>query len=87
MTEPVRQLFAPTQPGPGLEDLGPGFVETARLISAICATRILLMITTITGSGIWGWATYAPTSDRLYVAVAFSVVFVLPQVLLYWKRG
>ena len=43
MTE-VRQLFADTQPGPVEADIGPTFIETARTISQICATRMLLMV-------------------------------------------
>lgn len=83
----VRALFAEKQPGPELGDLGPTFVETARTISKICATRALLLISVLTGAGIWGFSVYAPTTDRLYAAIAFSLVFVLPQVALYYKRG
>lgn len=86
MTE-VRKLFAETQPGPAVEDVGPTFIEVARSISAICATRILLMIAVVTGAGIWAFTTWSPSQDRLWVAVAFSLVFVLPQVALFWKRG
>lgn len=86
MTE-VRQLFADTQPGPASTDITPDYIAMARNIAAVCATRMLLMIAVATGSIIWIWATYQPTQDRLYVAVAFSLVFVLPQVLLYYRRG
>lgn len=86
MTEPTP-LFAPVQPGPSEEHIGPVFVETARAVAAICATRILLLIAVLTGSGIWLWTVADPTRDRLYAAVAFSVVFVIPQVSLYWRRG
>lgn len=86
MTE-VSQLFADRQPGPEPEVIGPTFVDTARAIAAICATRVLLLITVLTGSAIWLWTTLDPAHDRLYVAVAFSVVFVIPQVLLFWRRG
>ena len=87
MTEQVRQLFHATQPGPAVEDIGPTYIETARAIAAICATRILLMIAVLTGAAIWAFTTWEPTQERLWVAIAFSVVFVLPQVTLYWKRG
>jgi hypothetical protein len=83
----VSNLFADRQPGPDAEDIGPSFVETARAVASICATRMLLMITVLTGSAIWVWTVYDPTRDRLFAAIAFSVVFVLPQVALYWKRG
>lgn len=86
MTEPTK-LFHDIQPGPGPGDIDAGFVETARAISAICATRMLLMIAVITGSLIWGYTIFDPARDRLYAAIAFSLVFVLPQVSLYWKRG
>ena len=87
MPEQVRQLFAETQPGPRADEVGPTFIDTARAISQICATRMLLMIAVVTGSLIWAWTIYDPQRDRLYAAVAFSIVFVLPQVALYWKRG
>lgn len=87
MTEPVRHLFADKQPGPAEADLGPTYVEVARQIAAICATRILLMIAVLTGAAIWCFTVYDPSRDRLYAAIAFSLVFVLPQVALFWKRG
>lgn len=86
MTE-VRALFADKQPGPTEADIGATYIETARAIAAICATRMLLMIAVLTGSGIWTWTVFDPSRDRLYAAIAFSVVFVLPQVALFWKRG
>jgi hypothetical protein len=86
MTEPTP-LFAPYQPGPAEDQIGPSFVETARAIASICATRVLLLITVLTGSSIWVFTVLDPARDRLYAAVAFSVVFVIPQVALYWRRG
>jgi hypothetical protein len=88
MTEPiVHKMFQDTQPGPNDKDVDHGFVQMARYVSKICATRILLMIAVITGSAIWGYTIYDPAQARLYAAIAFSLVFVLPQVALYWKRG
>jgi len=83
----VRTLFADTQPGPPEHDITRDYVAVARAIAGICATRMLLLIAVITGSAIWIWTIYSPERDRLYAAVAFSLVFVLPQVALYWKRG
>jgi hypothetical protein len=86
MTEP-QPLFADKQPGPREEHVGPVFVETARAIAAICAVRMLLLITVITGAVIWSFTVWDPQQPRLYAAVAFSVAFLLPLVLLYWKRA
>jgi hypothetical protein len=86
MTEPTP-LFADRQPGPAEDDIGSSFVDVARAVASICATRILLLITVLTGSAMWLWTTYDPVRDRLFVAVAFSVVFVIPQVALFWRRG
>ena len=83
--EPVRKLFADTQPI-NEEDVQPSFIEMARAIASIAATRMLLLITVLTGSGIWVWTVFDPTHDRLYAAVAFSIVFVMPQVSLYWRK-
>jgi hypothetical protein len=86
MTEPTR-LFADAQPGPAEQQIGPSFVEMARAIASIAATRMLLLITVLTGAAIWVFTCYDPTRDRLFAAIAFSLVFVLPQVGLYWRRG
>ena len=83
----VRPLFADVQPGPTADNINSNFIETARTISQICATRMLLMVAVVTGAAIWIWTTWQPTDERLYVAIAFSLVFVLPQVALFWKRG
>ena len=83
----VRQLFAEQQPGPAVEDIGPTYVETARAIAAICATRMLLMIAVLTGSGIWAWTISDPSRDRLYAAVAFSIVFLGPLTALYARKA
>jgi hypothetical protein len=86
-TPQVRQLFADKQPGPAVEDISATYVETARAIAQICSTRMLLMIAVLTGAGIWGFTIWDPQQSRLYAAIAFSLVFVLPQVALFWKRG
>lgn len=83
----VRPLFSEKQPGPAPEDISVSYVDTARAIAQICATRVLLLIAVLTGAGIWGFTIWSPDPPRLYAAVAFSLVFVLPQVALYWKRG
>lgn len=87
MNPAVTPLFSDTQPGPVADDVSTSYVEMARAVAAICATRILLLISVITGSAIWLYVCYDPTRDRLYAAVAYSLVFVLPQILLYFKKG
>jgi hypothetical protein len=87
MTEPVvRKLFADEQPLDA-DDINPSFVKTARAVAAICATRVLLLIAVLTGAAIWVFTVYDPTRDRLFAAIAFSVVFVIPQTLLYFRKG
>lgn len=85
----VRPLFAAEQPpGPKSEtDVTPGFIEMARAVAAIAATRMLLLIAVLIGAVIWAFTVYDPTRDRLYAAIAFSLVFVLPQVALYLRKG
>lgn len=73
--------------GPPKDAVTREFLATARAISAICATRILLLIAVIAGTGVWGATIYDPSRDRLYAAIAFSLVFVLPQVVLYYRKG
>lgn len=86
MTEPVRKLFADTQPV-NADDVTPEFVATARAVAAIAATRCLLFCTVATGAAIWSYAVWLPTPDRLYAAVSFSLVFMLPQIILYLRKG
>lgn len=83
----MTHLFADRQPGPEQDDVKPAFVEMARAVASIAATRMLLLIAVLTGAAIWMWTIYDPSRDRLYAAVAFSLVFVLPQTLLYFRRG
>ena len=86
MTE-VRQLFTDVQPGPTADNINSNFIETARTVAAICATRALLMIAVLTGAAIWGFTVWDPTQPRLYAAVAFSIVFVGPLAALYMRKG
>jgi hypothetical protein len=86
MTE-VRQLFADAQPGPAAEEVTRDFVEVARRIASICATRLLLLVAVVAGVGVWGVTIWWPTTERLETAVAYSAAFVLPLVVLYWRRG
>jgi hypothetical protein len=83
----VRPLFSDSQPGPTAADIGPAYIDTARAVAAICATRMLLMVAVLTGSAIWAWTIYDPTRDRLYAAVAFSIVFLGPLTALYHRKG
>jgi hypothetical protein len=85
----VQRLFANEQPpGPSEDEhVTTNFVEVARAISKICATRMLLLIAVLTGAGVWAWTIYDPVQLRIVAAVAYSIVFVLPQTLLYWRRG
>lgn len=83
----ARPLFPERQPGPTADDVHSEFVETARAIAKICATRALLLIAVVTGAAIWGFTCWEPERDRLYVAIAFSIVFVLPLAALYYRRG
>ena len=87
MTAEPTRLFADAQPGPGEAHIGPELVATARAIAAICAVRMLLLVAVLTGAGIWSFTVFEPDRDRLYAAIAFSLVFVLPLAALYWRRG
>jgi hypothetical protein len=88
MTNQPTPLFQDRQPGPATDaDVGPSLVEMARAVASIAATRMLLLIAVLTGSAIWLWTIADPSRDRLYAAIAFSIVFVVPQVALFWRRG
>jgi hypothetical protein len=85
MTE-VRPLFVDKQPIEA-ENVTPSLVDMAAAVAAIAATRLLLLITVLTGAATWLWTVYDPQPWRLYAACAFSVVFVGPQILLYFRKG
>lgn len=88
MSESVTQLFAPQQPsGPTEEQVTPELITMVRAVAAIAATRVLLLITVMTGSAIWGLTVYDPTHDRIAGAISFSIVFVIPMIALFWRRG
>jgi hypothetical protein len=86
MTDQPIPLFQDRQPVTE-QDVSTSFVDMARAVASIAATRMLLLITVMTGSAIWVYTAIDPTRDRLYVAVAFSCVFVIPQVILFWRKG
>jgi L-amino acid N-acyltransferase YncA len=84
----VSPLFTDPQPGPQHEaEITPALVDMARAVASIAATRILLLVAVLAGCGIWGFTIVQPTRDRLAAAAAYSLVFVLPLVALYLKRG
>jgi len=87
MTDQVTRLFGSEQPGPTADEVTRQYVETARTIARICAIRMLLLIAVVTGAGIWTFTIYAPTTERLHAAVAFSLVFLLPLSALYYRKG
>lgn len=88
MSEPekIRPLFVDKQPIEA-ETVTPALVDMAAAVAAIAATRMILLIAVLTGAAIWIWTIYDPSRDRLYAAIAFSLVFVLPNVILYYRKG
>ena len=87
MSEEPNVHFLEPQAGPTAESINATFVTKARAIASICATRMLLMIAVITGAAIWGYTIFDPSRDRLYAAIAFSIVFVGPLAGLYARKG
>jgi len=82
----IQTLFAEKQPV-SADNLTPSLVDMASAVATIAATRMLLLIAVLTGAAIWIWTIYDPTQARLYAAIAFSVVFVTPLTLLYFRKG
>ena len=73
-TEPVQQVT-------------PAYVQTAKVVAQILATRVLLMIAVLTASGVWAFTIYDPLQLRIIAASSFSVLGVMPLIYLYFKRG
>ena len=84
--EKIHTLFSEKQPV-SAENLTASLVDMASAVATIAATRSLLLIAVLTGAVIWGFTIWEPTHDRLYAAVSFSVVFVGPLALLYFRKG
>ena len=77
-----RQLF--TEP---VQNVQPAYVQMARAVSQILATRFLLLIAVVTASGVWGFTIYDPVQLRIIAASAFSVLGVAPLIWLYKIKG
>ena len=77
-----RQLF--TEP---VQNVQPAYVQIARAVSQILATRFLLLIAVVTASGVWGLTIYDPVQLRIIAASAFSVLGVAPLIWLYKIKG
>jgi hypothetical protein len=73
--------------GPAEHDLTPSLIDMARAISAICASRLLLLLAVLIAAPIWWYAVYEPTNLRIVAATAYAVVTVFPLTALYWRRG
>lgn len=84
MPTPQQATRLLTEP---IQNVGPQYVQLARAVSQILATRILLLIAVLTASGVWAYTIYDPTQLRIIAASAFSVLGVLPLIVLYVKKG
>lgn len=85
--QPPRFAPMPDDPGVGERDVTPSLLDMARAISAICATRILLLLAVLISAPIWVWTIYDPSPLRIAAATANALVSVLPLVYLYLRRG
>jgi hypothetical protein len=74
-------------PGPSERDVTPSLIEMARAVAAICASRILLLLAVLISAPIWTYTAYEPSTLRIVAASAYSVLGVLPLVVLFYKRG
>lgn len=70
-----------------IQNIQPQYVQLARAVSQILATRILLLIAVITASAVWGYTIYDPLQLRIIAASAFSVLGVMPLIILYARKG
>ena len=80
--QPAQRLFS--EP---VRDVSPQYLQLAKAISTILATRVLLLIAVITASGVWAYTIYDPVQLRIIAASAFSVLGVAPLILLYVRKG
>ena len=80
--QPQRQLF--TEP---VQNVQPAYVQMARAVSQILATRFLLLIAVVTASGVWAYTIYDPVQLRIIAASSFSMLGVAPLIWLYFRKG
>lgn len=79
---PQRPLFS--EP---VQQVNAQYIQMARAVSQILATRILLLIAVLTASGIWAFTIYDPVQLRIIAAGSFSVLGVAPLIWLYFRKG
>lgn len=84
---PPPQQAAPRLFSEPLQNVQPQYVQLARAVSQILATRILLLIAVITASAVWGYTIYDPLQLRIIAASSFSVLGVAPLIWLYFRKG
>jgi len=82
--EGAAQQWLPREP---IQPVTPQYVQMARAVSIILATRVLLLIAVITASGVWGYTIYDPLQLRIIAASCFSVLGVAPLIYLYFRKG
>ena len=86
--QPVPQgeaaRWSPQQP---IQQVTPQYIQMARAVSQILATRVLLLIAVVTAAVDWSYVVYAPTELRIVAGAVFSVLLGWPLVWLYFRKG
>ena len=70
-----------------IRDVNPAYIQMARAVSQILATRFLLLLAVLTASGVWAYCVYDPTQLRIVASGVYSGLCLWPLTWLYWKKG
>ena len=88
--QPPQPRFQPVvdaPAGPAEKDLTPSLIQMARAVAAICATRVLLLLTVLFSGSALIWTMVDPTQLRIVALGVYAGVVIWPIVLLNWRRG
>jgi hypothetical protein len=88
--EPVPQVPQPRlQPAPPRDQVTMAMqvIATARAVSTIMASRILLLLALLCASALWGVTIADPLQNRIISASIFSAVVLWPLIILALRKG
>lgn len=62
-------------------------IDFAKAVRTVLATRILLLIVTLTTCGIWSYTAVQPSDLRILASGVFTCLTLWPMCLIYVKKG
>lgn len=82
---PQPQRAAPQPPMGDMPNVQ--LIEMAKHIRNVLATRVLLLVSIVVASAIWGVTSWQPTEMRIIAASTYCILLVWPLVWLLFRKG